>query len=67
MAGWLPDQKEEKYPKASHVGFGFVLGADGSRFRTRSSDGAVRLVDLLDEAKSQSLAQLIKRLTENGN
>ncbi|XP_037404718.1 arginine--tRNA ligase, cytoplasmic-like [Triticum dicoccoides] len=66
MAGWLPDQKEEKYPKASHVGFGFVLGADGSRFRTRSSDGAVRLVDLLDEAKSQSLAQLIKRLTENG-
>ncbi|KAI5005657.1 hypothetical protein ZWY2020_032900 [Hordeum vulgare] len=66
MAGWLPDQKEEKYPRASHVGFGFVLGTDGLRFRTRSSDGAVRLVDLLDEAKSQSLAQLIKRLTENG-
>ncbi|XP_044347859.1 arginine--tRNA ligase, cytoplasmic isoform X3 [Triticum aestivum] len=66
LAGWLPDKKEEKYPKVSHVGFGFVLGAEGSRFRTRSSDGVVRLVDLLDEAKSQSLAQLIKRLTENG-
>lgn len=66
MAGWLPDQKEEKYPKASHAGFGFVLGAEGLRFRTRSSDGVVRLVDLLDEAKSQSLAQLMKRLTENG-
>ncbi|CAL4965415.1 unnamed protein product [Urochloa decumbens] len=63
MAGWLPDQNE--YPKTSHVGFGLVLGLDGKRFRTRCTE-VVRLVDLLDEAKSQCKAQLIERLTENG-
>ncbi|KAK6159472.1 hypothetical protein DH2020_006786 [Rehmannia glutinosa] len=34
-AGWLPADRN-KYPKASHVGFGLVLGEDGKRFRTRS-------------------------------
>ncbi|KAF6993991.1 hypothetical protein CFC21_010788 [Triticum aestivum] len=53
MAGWLPDPKEKKFPKTSHVGFGLVLGADGKRFRTRSTE-VVRLGDLLDEAKSRS-------------
>ncbi|CAO2199115.1 unnamed protein product [Urochloa humidicola] len=65
MAGWLPDQNEQRYPKTSHVGFGLVLGLDGKRFRTRCTE-VVRLVDLLDEAKSQCKAQLIERLTESG-
>ncbi|CAO2208914.1 unnamed protein product [Urochloa humidicola] len=65
MAGWLPYQNDQCYPKTSHVGFGLVLGLDGKRFRTRCTE-VVRLVDLLDEAKSQCKAQLIERLTENG-
>jgi len=65
MAGWLPDPKEKKYPKTSHVGFGLVLGSDGKRFRTRSTE-VVRLVELLDEAKSRSKSELLQRLTENG-
>ncbi|KAL5768720.1 hypothetical protein ACOSQ2_015503 [Xanthoceras sorbifolium] len=58
-AGWLPADGST-YPKVSHVGFGLVLGEDGKRFRTRSSE-VVRLVDLLDEAKSRSKTELIKR------
>ncbi|KAF8393461.1 hypothetical protein HHK36_021705 [Tetracentron sinense] len=58
-AGWLPAEVN-LYPKASHVGFGLVLGEDGKRFRTRSSE-VVRLVDLLDEAKNRSKAALIER------
>ncbi|XP_010539376.1 PREDICTED: arginine--tRNA ligase, cytoplasmic isoform X2 [Tarenaya hassleriana] len=58
-AGWLPDN-DKTYPKANHVGFGLVLGEDGKRFRTRSSE-VVRLVDLLDEAKTRSKAALIER------
>jgi len=65
MAGWLPDQNEKEYPKTTHVGFGLVLGLDGKRFRTRCSE-VVRLVDLLDEAKSRCKEELIGRLTENG-
>lgn len=65
MAGWLPDENEQKYPKTSHVGFGLVLGSDGKRFRTRCSE-VVRLVDLLDEAKSRCKKELTERLTENG-
>ncbi|XVF88643.1 hypothetical protein PTKIN_Ptkin19aG0067300 [Pterospermum kingtungense] len=57
-AGWLPH--DSSYPKASHVGFGLVLGEDGKRFRTRNTE-VVRLVDLLDEAKSRSKAVLIER------
>jgi arginyl-tRNA synthetase len=64
-AGWLPDPKEKKFPKTSHVGFGLVLGSDGKRFRTRSTE-VVRLVELLDEAKSRSKSELLQRLTENG-
>ncbi|KAF5743012.1 hypothetical protein HS088_TW09G01074 [Tripterygium wilfordii] len=58
-AGWLPDDGNT-YPKTNHVGFGLVLGEDGKRFRTRSSE-VVRLVDLLDEAKSRSKDALIER------
>ena len=65
MAGWLPDRNEKEYPKTTHVGFGLVLGLDGKRFRTRCSE-VVRLVDLLDEAKSRCKEELTRRLTENG-
>lgn len=58
-AGWLPAD-DSGYPKATHVGFGLVLGEDGKRFRTRSTE-VVRLVDLLDEAKSRSKTALIER------
>lgn len=58
-AGWLPENENE-IPQAKHVGFGLVLGADGKRFRTRSTE-VVRLVDLLDEAKDRSKTGLIER------
>ncbi|XP_042487615.1 arginine--tRNA ligase, chloroplastic/mitochondrial-like isoform X2 [Macadamia integrifolia] len=59
MASWLPSDVN-LYPKVNHVGFGLVLGDDGKRFRTRSSE-VVRLVDLLDEAKNRSIAALAER------
>ena len=37
----LPPSKEQP-PKVSHVGFGLVLGDDGKRFRTRSSEVPAR-------------------------
>ncbi|KAI8553716.1 hypothetical protein RHMOL_Rhmol05G0038000 [Rhododendron molle] len=58
-AGWLPPG-DNSYPKANHVGFGLVLGEDGKRFRTRSTE-VVKLVDLLDEAKSRCKAALVER------
>ncbi|KAL3532548.1 hypothetical protein ACH5RR_006069 [Cinchona calisaya] len=58
LAGWLP--AEDKYPKVSHVGFGLVLGEDGKRFRTRSTE-VVKLVDLLDEAKNRCKEALVER------
>ncbi|GAB2300974.1 hypothetical protein Dimus_035010 [Dionaea muscipula] len=58
-ADWLPSEIK-LYPKASHVSFGLVLGDDGKRFRTRSTE-VVKLVDLLDEAKNRSKAQLVER------
>ncbi|PNW84382.1 hypothetical protein CHLRE_03g143887v5 [Chlamydomonas reinhardtii] len=61
-AGWL---KEAAGPKVSHVGFGLVLGEDGKRFRTRSGD-LVRLVELLDEAKSRCAATIRERRQEAG-
>lgn len=42
------------------MGFGLVLGEDGKRFRTRSTE-VVRLVDLLDEAKSRCRDALVER------
>ncbi|KAF2304005.1 hypothetical protein GH714_026172 [Hevea brasiliensis] len=58
-AGWLP-AGDRMFPKASHVGFGLVLGDDGKRFRIRATE-VVRLVDLLDEAKTRSKAALVER------
>ncbi|TYI69705.1 hypothetical protein E1A91_D08G171700v1, partial [Gossypium mustelinum] len=60
-AGWLP--QGDNYPKASHVGFGLVLGEDGKRFQTCNTE-VVRLVDLLDEAKNRSKAALIEHAFE---
>ncbi|KAG2385346.1 Arginine--tRNA ligase [Vigna angularis] len=58
-AGWLP-KDENVYPKCTHVGFGLVLGEDGKRFRSRSSE-VVRLVDLLDEAKRRCRTSILER------
>ena len=56
--GWIPEAV-----RVDHVGFGLVLGDDGKRFRTRSSE-VVRLVDLLDEAVTRCAAQLKERNPE---
>uniref|UniRef100_A0A0D3DN02 arginine--tRNA ligase n=1 Tax=Brassica oleracea var. oleracea TaxID=109376 RepID=A0A0D3DN02_BRAOL len=59
-AGWLPDS-DNTHPRVDHVDFGLVVnGEDRKRFRTRASD-VVRLVDLLDEAKTRSKTALIER------
>ncbi|KAJ1430189.1 Rossmann-like alpha/beta/alpha sandwich fold, partial [Sesbania bispinosa] len=58
-AGWLP-KDEKEFPICTHIGFGLVLGDDGKRFRSRSSE-VVRLVDLLDEAKRRCKAALLER------
>ncbi|MCL7036663.1 hypothetical protein MKW94_008053 [Papaver nudicaule] len=58
-AGWLPADKN-LYPKTSHLKFGQVLGEDGKPFKTRSGV-VVRLVDLLDEAKTRCKNELVER------
>ncbi|XP_058722347.1 arginine--tRNA ligase, cytoplasmic-like [Vicia villosa] len=58
-AGWLPKDPNE-FPICTHIGFGLVLGDDGKRFRSRSSE-TVRLVDLLDEAKRRCKVALLER------
>jgi arginyl-tRNA synthetase len=55
-AGWCSPES----CRLDHVGFGMVLGEDGKRFRTRSSE-TVKLKDLLDEAQTRSLAELKQR------
>ncbi|XP_057447250.1 arginine--tRNA ligase, chloroplastic/mitochondrial-like isoform X2 [Lotus japonicus] len=60
-AGWLP-KDENEIPKCIHIGFGLVMGEDGKRFRSRSSE-TVRLVDLLDEAKRRCRVALLERDT----
>ncbi|AKG21730.1 arginine--tRNA ligase [Calothrix sp. 336/3] len=57
-AGWIPEDVE-----VVHVPFGLVLGEDGKRLRTRSSD-TVRLQDLLDEAIARTRADLETRFQE---
>ena len=44
QAGWLPDSV-----RAEHAIIGMVTGADRKRFRSRAG-GAVKLIDLIDEA-----------------
>lgn len=56
-AGYLP---EDRTVRIDHVGFGLVLGEDGKKFRSRSGD-VVRLVELLDEAKSRIVTTVKER------
>ena len=58
-AGYLDPQKV----RVDHVPFGVVLGADGTKFKTRSGD-TERLIDLLFEAVKQAKAILHERLPE---
>jgi arginyl-tRNA synthetase len=58
-AGWLPSD-DDKYPKLSHVQFGVVCDEHGKKLKTRSGE-AVKLVDLLDEAKNRCKAVLVER------
>jgi arginyl-tRNA synthetase len=53
MAGWLGS--DGRSPRAEHVAFGSVLGADGRMLKTRAGD-SVRLADLLDEAVERAAA-----------
>jgi arginyl-tRNA synthetase len=46
--------------RVDHVGFGVVQGEDKKKFKSRSGD-TVRLVDVLDEAKSRALVPLMDR------
>ena len=55
QAGWLTNVR------ADHVIFGMVLGEDGKRFRTRSSE-TVKLKDLLDEATKRAGEELRERV-----
>ena len=57
-AGILPEDVE-----VVHVPFGLVLGQDGKRFKTRSSE-TVKLRDLLDEAVKRAKKDLEARLQE---
>lgn len=58
-AGYL-DPKEVR---VDHVPFGVVLGADGTKFKTRSGD-TEKLIDLLYEAVKQAKAILHDRLPD---
>ncbi|HEY9768350.1 MAG TPA: arginine--tRNA ligase [Coleofasciculaceae cyanobacterium] len=57
-AGVLPEDVE-----VVHVPFGLVLGQDGKRFKTRSSE-TIKLKDLLDEAIDRARNDLENRLEE---
>ncbi|GIF49207.1 arginyl-tRNA synthetase [Asanoa ferruginea] len=54
-AGWLTPPA-----RATHVGFGQVLGADGKKFASRAGD-TVKLADLLDEAISRAAAIITEK------
>jgi len=55
MAGWLAPPVE-----AVHVGFGSVLGDDRKMLRSRTG-GAVKLVELLDEAVDRAAAAVAEK------
>lgn len=61
MAGWL-----KKPITAEHMGFGFVLKADGSKFKTSQGD-TVKLMSLLEEAQVRAKNQILERMKENPN
>lgn len=55
MAGWLGERA-----RAEHVAFGNILGENGKPFKTRSGEN-VRLVELLDEARTRAAAVVEER------
>lgn len=61
-AGYIPAARDVRI---DHVGFGFVLGEDGKKFRTRAGD-TVRLVELLDEAKQRAAGTIRERRPDIG-
>ncbi|MDR0837350.1 MAG: arginine--tRNA ligase [Propionibacteriaceae bacterium] len=52
MAGYLPETVS-----AEHIGYGMVLGADGTPFKTREGT-AVHLDDLLEEAEQMAAPEI---------
>lgn len=56
MAKWY----DPKVIKVEHMGFGIVLGEDGTRMKTRGGK-TVRLMTLLDEANERAMATLKNR------
>uniref|UniRef100_A0A8D0B9I0 Arginine--tRNA ligase, cytoplasmic n=1 Tax=Salvator merianae TaxID=96440 RepID=A0A8D0B9I0_SALMN len=53
MIGWY----DPKVTKATHIGFGVVLGEDKKKFKTRSGE-TIRLMDLLEEGLKRSMDKL---------
>mmetsp|Transcript_26592 Transcript_26592/g.60652 ORF Transcript_26592/g.60652 Transcript_26592/m.60652 type:complete len:622 (-) Transcript_26592:78-1943(-) len=60
-AGWC-----DAGARLDHVPFGLVLGDDKKKFKTRSGE-VTKLVDLLDEAVTRSLAHLRERMNTEGS
>jgi arginyl-tRNA synthetase len=54
-AGWLVAPA-----RATHVGFGQVLGADGKKLASRAGE-TVKLADLLDEAVARATALVVRK------
>ena len=54
-AGWLAAPA-----RATHVGFGLVLGADGKKLASRAGE-TVKLADLLEEAVARAAALVIEK------
>ncbi|WP_433490738.1 arginine--tRNA ligase [Nocardia grenadensis] len=54
-AGWLAAPA-----RATHIGFGSVLGADGKVLRSRAG-GTIKLVDLLDEAVDRATRAIAEK------
>jgi arginyl-tRNA synthetase len=65
--GWAKAEGSRPAIRLDHVGFGVVCGDDGKRLKTRSAEGNVRLIDLLEEARSRMLAALDERSKEGKN
>lgn len=53
---------DPKIHKVHHLGFGLMLGEDGSKIKTRSGD-SIKLHELLDEAKERAHNLIIERLS----
>jgi arginyl-tRNA synthetase len=50
--------------RLDHAGFGLVVGEDGKRFRTRSTE-TVKLMDLLDEATARAEITIREKLAKS--